>query len=179
MRKTNVPQQCICVKRGWRVIQRFRIFNAFVVGDKAWLRKPRSNANTHVGCQALKSPADVTTQTTTFGLRGELGRLWPNDFLTWRQTTTSASWRKLYRATARIFFAVWQREFRKNEDLNFFSGLRGELGLVGQAFVPRRAWTTWNKNNNVEFDSTSWAKLIYLDSNASTKRYGRLETSRK
>gem|GEM_PF-4483202 len=26
----------------------FRIFNAFTVGDSAWLRKPRSNANTHV-----------------------------------------------------------------------------------------------------------------------------------
>jgi hypothetical protein len=26
----------------------FRIFNAFAVGDSAWLRKPRSNANTHV-----------------------------------------------------------------------------------------------------------------------------------
>ena len=36
----------------------FRIFNAFGVGDKAWLRKPRSNANTHVACQAQKSPAD-------------------------------------------------------------------------------------------------------------------------
>jgi hypothetical protein len=45
-------QQCICVKRGWRVIQRFRIFIAFAVGDSAWLRKPRSNANTHVVCHA-------------------------------------------------------------------------------------------------------------------------------
>jgi hypothetical protein len=27
----------------------FRIFNAFGVGDTARLRKPRSNANTHVG----------------------------------------------------------------------------------------------------------------------------------
>jgi hypothetical protein len=26
----------------------FRIFNAFAVGDSTWLRKPRSNANTHV-----------------------------------------------------------------------------------------------------------------------------------
>ena len=26
----------------------FRIFIPFGVGDKAWLRKPRSNANTHV-----------------------------------------------------------------------------------------------------------------------------------
>ena len=44
----HYPQQCICVKRGWRAIQRFRIFNAFGVGDTARLRKPRSNANTHV-----------------------------------------------------------------------------------------------------------------------------------
>jgi hypothetical protein len=28
----------------------FRIFSAFAVGDRTRLRKPRSNANTHVGC---------------------------------------------------------------------------------------------------------------------------------
>jgi hypothetical protein len=47
-------QQCICVKRGLRVIQRFRIFSAFAVGDSTWLRKPRSNANTHVVCHAAR-----------------------------------------------------------------------------------------------------------------------------
>ncbi len=37
----------------------FRIFNAFAVGDSAWLRKPRSNANTHVGCHA-RPPEKIT-----------------------------------------------------------------------------------------------------------------------
>ena len=36
------------------------------------LRKPRSNANTHVVGQALKSQRTMINQTTTFGLRGEL-----------------------------------------------------------------------------------------------------------
>jgi hypothetical protein len=33
----------------------FRIFIPFGVGDKAWLRKPRSNANTHVMGKAKRS----------------------------------------------------------------------------------------------------------------------------
>jgi hypothetical protein len=63
--RKHSSQQCICVKRGWRVVQRFRIFNAFAVGDSAWLRKPRSNANTHVVRNGLRTVKAIEHRRTT------------------------------------------------------------------------------------------------------------------
>ncbi len=140
--------------------------------------KPHHCANTNVACQAQKKS------------RGQWRPRWQRLF--YAQISDDLEQRLFRRhcnvprpsaeieiaRSANFFFAVWQRKFKKIENRNFFR-LRGQLGAAGQVCTPRRAWTTLT-------DSLKWTPTLFqnqssftLDSNASTKGYGRLGTSRK
>jgi hypothetical protein len=53
---------------------------------------------------------------------------------------------------------------------------REQLNATVEVCNPRSAWTTLRENIKVDFDLVSRTKLIYMNSNASAKGYGRLET---
>jgi hypothetical protein len=58
------------------------------------------------------------------------------------------------------FFAVWKRKIKKIENKIFFR-LRGQLGVAGQVFVPRRAWTALT-------DSSTWTPTLFQTQNSFT-----------
>ena len=97
-----------------------------------------SSANTNVVCQALRRPADSNTPDDNVSFTR---RTWTT--LTWRLfyvnvDNVSARWRNKSRATAQIFFAVWQRKFRKIGDEENFKN------------VTRTIWPRWTSFRSAE-----------------------------
>jgi hypothetical protein len=123
-----------------------------------------------------KVPRTVTTQMTTFfyaQISDDLGQR----LLRWQCNVPRPS-AEIEIARSANFFAVWQRKFKKIENKNFFPFTR-TTRCRWTSFRSAESLDGFDRLINVDSYPISNSKFIYVDSNASTKRYGRLGTSRK